>query len=166
MPVAGATVQFFPKYRSGDVVSGFEAIVASKDDGAIQVAVPPGKGYLMVMGPTLDYVPKEIGGGKLFGTGKGGGRRLPCPRHPRIRREGWRRSARAHREAPQGHDNPRPRAWTGETGRRGRGDPHQATTGSPQPQLARPRFRPCPCRPLPATWIRPGAKLAGLLPRR
>ena len=75
-PVAGASVQFFPMDRSGDVVCGFEAIVASKDDGSFQVAVPPGKGYLMVLGPTLDYVPKEIGGGTLSGSGQPGGRRF------------------------------------------------------------------------------------------
>ena len=59
----------------GDVVHGFEAIVATKDDGSYQVAVPPGKGYLMILGPTLDYLPEEIGGGTLFGSGQRGGKR-------------------------------------------------------------------------------------------
>ena len=55
---------------------GFEAIVASKDDGSFQVAVPPGKGHLMVLGPTLDYIPEEIGGGKLYASGQPGGVRF------------------------------------------------------------------------------------------
>jgi hypothetical protein len=74
--LAGASVQFFPMNRSGDVVSGFEALVASKGDGSFQVAVPLGKGYLMILGPTLDYVPQEIGGGKLYGSGEPGGWRF------------------------------------------------------------------------------------------
>ncbi|WP_406699206.1 sigma-70 family RNA polymerase sigma factor [Singulisphaera sp. Ch08] len=75
-PVAGASVQFFPTNPSGDVVNGFEAIVTSKDDGSFNVTVPPGKGHLMVLAPTLDYLPKEIGGGTLFGSGQRGGRRF------------------------------------------------------------------------------------------
>jgi protocatechuate 3,4-dioxygenase beta subunit len=67
-PVAGASVQVFPMKRSGHDVWASDAIVVGKDDGSFQLAVPPGKGYLMVMGPTLDYIPQEIGGGKLFGS--------------------------------------------------------------------------------------------------
>ena len=65
-PVAGAAIQFFPSDRSDDVVSGFEAAIASQEDGRFQLAVPPGKGYLMILGPTLDFIPKEISGGALF----------------------------------------------------------------------------------------------------
>ncbi len=75
-PVAGASVQFFPRNRSGDFVHGFEAIVASKDDGWFAVAVPPGKGYLMVLGPSLNYIPSAIGGGELYGSGQRGGGRF------------------------------------------------------------------------------------------
>jgi RNA polymerase sigma factor (sigma-70 family) len=75
-PVAGASVQFFPMNRSGDIVYGFEAIVAANEDGSFQLAVPPGKGYLMVLGPTLDYIPQEMGGGKLYGGGQPGGGRF------------------------------------------------------------------------------------------
>jgi hypothetical protein len=62
--------------RSGDVLSGFEAIVASGDDGSFQVAVPAGKGYLTVMGPTLDYIPREISGRELYFRGRRGGARF------------------------------------------------------------------------------------------
>jgi hypothetical protein len=49
--------------------------VASQDDGSFRVAVPPGKGYLLVVGPTLNYVLKEIGGRTLYENGRPGGRR-------------------------------------------------------------------------------------------
>jgi RNA polymerase sigma factor (sigma-70 family) len=75
-PVAAASVQFFPTKNTRDVIFGFEAIVRSRDDGSFQVSVPAGKGYLMVTGPTLNYVPQEIGGGKLFASGERGGHRF------------------------------------------------------------------------------------------
>ncbi len=75
-PVAGASVQFFPAKMSGHDVTGSDAVVACKDDSSFQVAVPPGKGYLMVVGPTLEYIPQEIGGGKLYGGGRPGGQRF------------------------------------------------------------------------------------------
>src|SRR4051794_10609408 len=75
-PVAGASLQFFARKKPDDVVDGFEAIVAGRDDGSFRQAVPPGKGYLMVMGPTLEYVPREIGGATLFGRGQPGGVRF------------------------------------------------------------------------------------------
>jgi RNA polymerase sigma factor (sigma-70 family) len=68
-PVAGASVQFFPAKKSHDLVYGSDAILTTRDGGSFQVAGPPGKGYLMVVGPTLDYIPQEIGGGKPFGSG-------------------------------------------------------------------------------------------------
>ncbi len=75
-PVAGASVQFVPIKPPPDIIDGFEAIVRSKDDGAFQVAVPPGKGHLMIVAPTLDFIPQEISGGKLYASGQPGGWRL------------------------------------------------------------------------------------------
>ncbi|SIN70423.1 RNA polymerase sigma factor, sigma-70 family [Singulisphaera sp. GP187] len=75
-PVARASVQFFPMDRSGDVVHGFEAIVASQENGSFHVAVPPGKGHLMILGPTLDYLPEEVSGGTLYASGQRGGKRF------------------------------------------------------------------------------------------
>jgi hypothetical protein len=72
-PVPGATIQFFPRNRSERIGHGDEAIVASKDDGSYQVIVPPGKGYLLVVGPTLDYVPKQIGSRTIYEDGRPGG---------------------------------------------------------------------------------------------
>ncbi len=75
-PVEGASVQFFPVKPPGDIIHGFEAIVVSKADGSFDVAVPSGKGHLMILGPTLEYVPQEISGGKLYASGQPGGIRL------------------------------------------------------------------------------------------
>ena len=116
-PVAGASVQFFPRKRSGDVVHGFEAIVASKEDGSFQVAVPPGKGHLMVLGPTLDYIPQEIGGGKALRkrSAAAAGGSTPTPSSPTRSRPASasasspRRSGRARRSGA---------AWSARRGRR------------------------------------------------
>jgi RNA polymerase sigma factor (sigma-70 family) len=75
-PVSGASVQFFPTKESELDLGGFQAIVASREDGSFRVAVPPGKGHLMVLAPTLDYLPKEIGGAMLLGGGRPGGWRF------------------------------------------------------------------------------------------
>ena len=72
-PVAGACVQYFPTRRPDSLNYGDEAIVASNENGSFGVAVPPGKGYLLVVGPTLDYVPKEIGSRTLSENGRPGG---------------------------------------------------------------------------------------------
>ena len=61
--------------RAGeDVSGGWQAIVASKDDGSFQIAVPPGKGHLLVFGPTPDYVLDEIGRRMLYRDRPGGQR--------------------------------------------------------------------------------------------
>ena len=50
------------------------SIVASKDDGSFQIVVPPGKGHLLVFGPTDDYILESIGDRTLL-DGQPGGRR-------------------------------------------------------------------------------------------
>ena len=45
-----------------------------QDDGSFQIAVPPGKGHLLVFGPTPDYILEEIGMRELW-HGRPGGRR-------------------------------------------------------------------------------------------
>ena len=74
-PVAGASVQFFPRNPREDILGGLEALVASKDDGSCRIAVPPGKGYLLVLGPNSNYVPKEIGSRMIHWMGQPGGTR-------------------------------------------------------------------------------------------
>ena len=56
------------------MLSGWQAIVASQDDGSFQIAVPPGKGHLLVFGPTGDYVLGEIGSNRLYYDRPGGQR--------------------------------------------------------------------------------------------
>jgi RNA polymerase sigma factor (sigma-70 family) len=75
-PVEGASIQFVPVRPPNDIIHGFEAIVLSKEDGSFRVTVPSGKGHLMIVGPTLDYIPEVISGGKLYGSGQPGGMRV------------------------------------------------------------------------------------------
>ena len=49
-------------------------MVASGDDGSFAIAVPPGKGHLLVFGPTSQYILEEIGDQALYGQGTGGQR--------------------------------------------------------------------------------------------
>ena len=76
----GAGVQY--RARNGDdpqvaphLLGGFERIELTGADGTFTMAVPPGKGYLFVQGPTPDYVHEELDGNQLF-EGRPGGSRL------------------------------------------------------------------------------------------
>lgn len=73
-PLAGASIQYFGKSRSDEVVQGWQAIEASGTSGSFQIAVLPGRGHLLLFGPTSDYVLKEIGSGMLYGNKPGGER--------------------------------------------------------------------------------------------
>jgi beta-lactamase regulating signal transducer with metallopeptidase domain len=73
-PLAGASVQFIPTRGRDKVLSGWQAIVASGADGSFQIVVPPGKGHLLVFGPTSDYVLEATSAGMIY-NGKPGGRR-------------------------------------------------------------------------------------------
>lgn len=75
-PLGASSIQFIPmRVPGGDsVLSGWQAIVASQDDGSFQIAVPAGKGHLLVFGPTGDYILDEIGSNKLYGDRPGGRR--------------------------------------------------------------------------------------------
>jgi len=73
-PLAGASVQFSANPRRDDVPSDWQTIVASKDDGSFQIAVPPGKGHLLVFGPTPNYILEKIGLQELWYGRPGGWR--------------------------------------------------------------------------------------------
>src|SRR5262249_31332447 len=78
-PVPGAGVQFYPRNANNpnfreDVLTGWEAIVLSGEDGAFAIPVLPGPGHLLVTGPTPDYIHKEIGATEIY-EGRRGGRR-------------------------------------------------------------------------------------------
>jgi RNA polymerase sigma factor (sigma-70 family) len=71
-PLPSSSIMFMPVRGDDKVLSGWQATVASRDDGSFQVAVPPGKGHLLVFGPSGDYVLGEIGFNKLFYDRPGG----------------------------------------------------------------------------------------------
>ena len=73
-PLAASSIQFIPVGGDDKVISGWRAIVASREDGSFQVAVSPGKGHLLVFGPTGDYVLGEIGENRIY-SGQPGGMR-------------------------------------------------------------------------------------------
>jgi hypothetical protein len=56
------------------VLSGWQAIVASDDDGMYRIAVPPGKGHSLIFGPTPEFILKEIGSNRLYQDQPGGQR--------------------------------------------------------------------------------------------
>ena len=76
-PLAGSSIQFIPLQRNNTVLSAWQAIVSSRDDGCFDIAVPPGKGHLLVFGPTPLYVLTEIGANRLHND-KPGGVRYRC----------------------------------------------------------------------------------------
>jgi RNA polymerase sigma factor (sigma-70 family) len=71
-PLPGSSIMFIPVQGGDDLLSGWQAMVASQSDGSFQIAVPAGKGHLLVFGPTGDYVLGEIGANKLFSDQSGG----------------------------------------------------------------------------------------------
>ena len=73
-PLTGASVQYIPAKNPRNVLGGWQAVVASKDDGSYQIVVPPGKGHLFVYGPTADYVLETIGE-RMVSQGQPGGER-------------------------------------------------------------------------------------------
>jgi RNA polymerase sigma factor (sigma-70 family) len=73
-PVGGASVQYIPIRNRDHVVRGWQAAVATKDNGSYQIAVPPGKGHLLVFGPTPDFVLEEVGWRRLYEDQPGGER--------------------------------------------------------------------------------------------
>ena len=75
-PLPGSSIQFFPIGAQSDdsMISGWQAMVASRDDGTFQIVVPPGKGHLLVFGPTGDFVLRPIGYRELTRGQPGGWR--------------------------------------------------------------------------------------------
>jgi RNA polymerase sigma factor (sigma-70 family) len=73
-PLADSTIYFMPVDGSNDILSGHQVSVASKADGSFAIAVPPGKGHLIVFGPNDTYVRTEIGSNRLNHDRPGGRR--------------------------------------------------------------------------------------------
>jgi RNA polymerase sigma factor (sigma-70 family) len=79
LPIAGACVQYQAREGNRDLprnaVTGFDRLELSRADGTFAITVPPGPGYLLVQGPTPDYVHQEIDS-EVVRTGRTGGERL------------------------------------------------------------------------------------------
>ncbi len=80
-PVAGANIQYdcvsknpYNKRRDVHILMGWENAVSSDVRGKFQIAVLPGRGMLLVYGPSSDYIYQEKGGNEMFGDGRGGRR--------------------------------------------------------------------------------------------
>jgi RNA polymerase sigma factor (sigma-70 family) len=74
-PVAGARISYSPRGRAvGGQTGTSDGEATSGADGSFQIAVQPRPGTLVVLGPSDDYVLREIGSTMLF-LGKPGGRR-------------------------------------------------------------------------------------------
>ena len=66
-PLPDSSIQYVPVRRDGVISWGSGSIAASRDDGSFAIAVPPGKGHLIIFGPTPDFILGEIGSDKLYG---------------------------------------------------------------------------------------------------
>ncbi|HVX64458.1 MAG TPA: hypothetical protein VHC19_27795 [Pirellulales bacterium] len=78
-PIAGAAVQYIPEesnnpHAADDILTGWQAIQLTDQQGRFSIAVLPGPGRLLAHGPQAKYVLQEIGGRELR-QGKRGGER-------------------------------------------------------------------------------------------
>jgi RNA polymerase sigma factor (sigma-70 family) len=81
-PVAGAGVQFRWGGEDGPggvrrLLTAFDRIELTGADGRFALAVPPGPGYLMIQGPTPDYVHEEVDSEMVYYGRRGGTRLYP-----------------------------------------------------------------------------------------
>jgi hypothetical protein len=74
LPISGSSILFVPVNGPAGVESKWDSTVPSGDDGSFRIVVPPGKGHLLVFGPTGDYVHRVIGRRTLM-EGQPGGER-------------------------------------------------------------------------------------------
>jgi RNA polymerase sigma factor (sigma-70 family) len=72
--LAGASVMYLAIQGKPEHKGSWDAAVASQNDGSFEIVVPPGKGHLVVFGPTSNYILDVIGEETLF-QGQPGGRR-------------------------------------------------------------------------------------------
>ena len=117
-PVAGARISFTARRAADDQSGAWNGRAASGPDGSFQLAVLPGPGYLVVLGPSDDYVLREENGDRRRSSGAAGWPPLLCPRLHRLRPEGDRQEPGGQRRASPGHDRDR-------SGRRAGGQPIQ-----------------------------------------
>jgi len=78
-PVSGASIQYVPEQVNNDndsdeILTGWQGIRLSDDDGRFEIAVLPGPGRLLIHGPNSKHVLKEIGERELSRNRPGGQR--------------------------------------------------------------------------------------------
>lgn len=78
-PVVGASVQYDPEdannpYDADDIVTGWQGIQVTDQQGQFEIAVLPGPGRLIVHGPNNDYVLVESSSRELYRGTPGGDR--------------------------------------------------------------------------------------------
>ncbi len=78
-PVAGASIQYIPQqannpHVSDDILTGWQGIQLSGEQGKFEIAVLPGPGHLLVHGPEGKYVLQETSE-RALSRGKPGGQR-------------------------------------------------------------------------------------------
>lgn len=77
-PIAGVNVQYTPKgnnlNNTDDIITGWQCMERTGEDGAFQISVLAGIGTLIVHGPRDTYVLKEMSGLELVGDRPGGDR--------------------------------------------------------------------------------------------
>jgi hypothetical protein len=79
VPVAGAAIQYVPETSNNrnaadNILTGWQAIEPTAEDGRFSIAVLPGPGRLLVSGPQGRYVFREIGDRELSQSQPGGTR--------------------------------------------------------------------------------------------
>ena len=78
-PVVGAAIQYIPESKnnsndSEDIITRWQAIKLSDDQGRFAIAVLPGPGRLLAHGPQGKYVLQEVGSREIY-EGRPGGQR-------------------------------------------------------------------------------------------
>jgi RNA polymerase sigma factor (sigma-70 family) len=70
-PIAGATVEYHPNWDDNPLYRRdlITKKAVSGADGKFEMSVPPGRGHLLINGPTLDYLHEEISTQSLYGAG-------------------------------------------------------------------------------------------------
>jgi protocatechuate 3,4-dioxygenase beta subunit len=79
VPVAGASIQYIPEeannpHAADHILTGYQGIKLSDEQGKFEIAVLPGPGRLLIHGPSEKYVLQEVSQSEL-NRGKPGGRR-------------------------------------------------------------------------------------------
>ena len=106
-PVAGARISFGAS-KSDERDGRLERPRGERADGSFQIAVLPGPGYLVVLGPSDDYVLRGRSATGLIRPGRAGRPPVLRPRLHRLRPEAGRREPGRQRHAPPGRDRERP----------------------------------------------------------